>query len=218
MNLSAYLKGVCPPKTSPATSVSAAGYAAGNPKRSLSKGLPTRRHFEPRRSRGNKRGSSPISAAGSEEFNVEEFDLDALLGDMDMPMIDGDLQSRMDEAGAIFSDEGLVTSFGNDAEALDAIKTGAVIFDRSHWGRLRLIGDDRVRFMHNQSTADFEALSVGQGCETVFVTNTGRTLELSTAYIQGSSIMLVVSPGMKDDMLTLLDKYNPTPACPAGSL
>lgn len=206
MNFSPYSKGVCPPKTLPATSVSADRYAAGDSKRSLSQGLPTRRHFQPRRTRGNP-GSSPISAAGSNDLDQDAFDLEALLGDMDMPMIDGDLQSRMDEAGAIFSDEGLVTSFGNDAEALDAIKTGAVIFDRSHWGRLRLVGDDRVRFMHNQSTADFEALSVGQGCETVFVTNTGRTLELSTAYIQGSSIMVVITPEMKDDMLTLLDKY-----------
>lgn len=41
-----------------------------------------------------------------------------------------------------------------------------MVVDRSHWGRLRLAGDDRLAFLHGQSTADIEALVGGAGCET----------------------------------------------------
>lgn len=43
----------------------------------------------------------------------------------------------------------------------------AVVVDRSHWGRLRLGGEDRLSFLHGQSTADVAALRPGTGCDTV---------------------------------------------------
>ena len=42
----------------------------------------------------------------------------------------------------------------------------AVVVDRSHWGRLRLAGDDRLAFLHGQSTNDINALTPGTGCDT----------------------------------------------------
>ncbi|MEL6935797.1 MAG: folate-binding protein, partial [Cyanobacteria bacterium J06607_17] len=68
--------------------------------------------------------------------------------------------------------------------------------DRSHWGRIQVIGADRLRFLHNQSTNAFEQLAAGQGCDTVFVSSTARTLDLASAYIGDESVLLMVSPGM----------------------
>lgn len=61
----------------------------------------------------------------------------------------------------------MALSFDNDADALAALASGAVLVDRSHCGRLRLGGEDRQRFLHGQSTANLEALAPGQGCDTV---------------------------------------------------
>lgn len=58
-------------------------------------------------------------------------------------------------------------SFGNDDVAAAALDTGVVVVDRSHWGRLRICGDDRLKFLHGQSTADFLSLQPGSGCRTV---------------------------------------------------
>ena len=44
---------------------------------------------------------------------------------------------------------------------------GVVLVDRSHWGRLRVSGADRLKFLHGQSTAHFLGLQPGQGMDTV---------------------------------------------------
>lgn len=79
--------------------------------------------------------------------------------------------------------------------------------DRSHWGRLQVTGADRLRFLHNQTTNAFQQLSPGEGCETVFVTSTARTLDLASAYINDDSVLLMVSPGMAPELLTWMDRY-----------
>lgn len=81
------------------------------------------------------------------------------------------------------------------------------VFDRSHWGRIRLTGADRVRFLHNQTTNNIEGLSAGEGCYTVFVTSTGRTIDLATAYALPESLLVVVSPGMAAQIYDWMDRY-----------
>ena len=83
----------------------------------------------------------------------------------------------------------------------------ATLFDRSHWGRIRLTGADRVRFLHNQTTNDIEQLSANEGCHTVFVTSTGRTIDLSTIYAFEDSLLVIVSPGMEKYLYDWMDRY-----------
>lgn len=47
------------------------------------------------------------------------------------------------------------------------MQSGVAIADRSTCGRIRVSGDDRLSFLHGQSTADINALKPGQGCDTV---------------------------------------------------
>lgn len=58
-----------------------------------------------------------------------------------------------------------------------------LVVDLSHYGRIRVSGEDRVQFLHNQSTANFEILHEGQGCDTVFVTPTARTIDIAHAWV-----------------------------------
>jgi tRNA-modifying protein YgfZ len=98
-------------------------------------------------------------------------------------------------------------SFGNDAEALAAVDTGVILVDRSHWGQVLVSGADRLRFLHNQSTADFNALLPGANCNTVFVNSTGRTIDLALSVVRDDDVLLLVSPGKGEFMFQWLDRY-----------
>ncbi|MEB3174807.1 MAG: folate-binding protein [Cyanobacteriota bacterium] len=74
-------------------------------------------------------------------------------------------------------------------------------------GLLRLAGADRARFLHNQSTQQIQALEPGQWTETVFVTSTGRTLDLATLLVTESALWLRISPQRREFLLQWLDRY-----------
>lgn len=95
----------------------------------------------------------------------------------------------------------------DDAAAVQAMQAGVALYDRSHWGRIEVSGDDRIRYLHNQSTNDFYALKPGDGCDTVFVTSTARTIDLVTAYVLDNTVLLLVSPNRRQKMLDWLDRY-----------
>ncbi|NEQ48973.1 MAG: folate-binding protein YgfZ [Leptolyngbya sp. SIO3F4] len=79
--------------------------------------------------------------------------------------------------------------------------------DRSHWGRIQISGDDRLRFLHNQTTNAFQQMIPGQGCDTVFISSTARTLDLVSAYAEDDSVLLMVSPGMSSELIAWMDRY-----------
>lgn len=123
------------------------------------------------------------------------------------PPIDNDLQVIMKDMGAQLSSGGIVETFGNDEASLKAAEDGVAVVDLSHFGRIRVIGDDRIHFMHNQSTADFQSLAEGQGCDTVFLTPTARTIDLANAWVMKNAITLLVSPTTHESIATMLNKY-----------
>lgn len=98
-------------------------------------------------------------------------------------------------------------SFGNEAMALPALQAGVALVDRSHWGRVQVAGDDRLRFLHNQSTNDFQSLKPGQGCDTVFVTSTARTIDLVSAYVLEDAVWLLTSPGQNATLMQWMDRF-----------
>jgi len=114
-------------------------------------------------------------------------------------------------AGATFeeSDIGVTipASFGNDAAALQAAREGVALVDRSYWGRIQVSDSDRLRFLHNQSTNNFQQLKPGQGCDTVFVTSTARTIDLATAYVMEEVVLLLVSPNRRQYLIEWLNRY-----------
>ncbi|KAL0357162.1 UNVERIFIED_CONTAM: putative transferase, chloroplastic [Sesamum calycinum] len=85
-------------------------------------------------------------------------------------------------------------TYGNDDEAVDAVDNGVA------W-------EDRIQFLHNQTTANFECLDEGQGCDTVFVTPTARTIDISHAWVMKNAIVLVVSPMTCGSIIEMLKKY-----------
>jgi tRNA-modifying protein YgfZ len=94
-----------------------------------------------------------------------------------------------------------------DAAAIQAAGAGVAVCDRSGWGRIRVSDDDRLRFLHNQSTNDFQSLQPGQGCDTVMVTSTARTIDLVSAYVLEDAVLLLVSPNRREFLMQWLDRY-----------
>ncbi len=123
-------------------------------------------------------------------------------------MID-QLQDFQVADGATFETVGsrVPISFGNDSAAIAAAKDSVAICDRSHWGRIQVSDSDRLRFLHNQSTNDFQQLQPGQGCDTVFVTSTARTIDLATAYVTEDAVLLLISPLRRQYLINWLDRY-----------
>jgi tRNA-modifying protein YgfZ len=119
-----------------------------------------------------------------------------------------DLKSIKISNGAIQGADGEVSlTFGNDRIAMQAARTDVAIYDSSHWAKI-LVGDrDRLRFLHNQSTADFEKRKSGEGCDTVFVTSTARTIDLATGLILDDEVLLIVSPNRRQYLFDWLDRY-----------
>jgi hypothetical protein len=90
---------------------------------------------------------------------------------------------------------------------INTINNSVTLIDRSNWGLLKITGDDRLRFLHNQSTNNIQSLKLGEGCDTVFVNSTGRNIDLVTAYIQENQVLLLVSPEQNKRLYDWMDRY-----------
>lgn len=125
-----------------------------------------------------------------------------------VPEIDGDMKFYQEELGAVFDEEGAVASFGGlPHDPRKALEQGFVVYDQSHWGRIKASGNGALKFLHGQSTNDFEKLKPGQGCDTVFITATGRTIDMAACFVTKGGVIIVLSPGMVSSILDRLDKY-----------
>ncbi len=101
----------------------------------------------------------------------------------------------------------LPVSFANDGEVLENWHDRVLLVDHTHWGKIMVKDSDRLPFLHNQSSNNLQILKPGQGCDTVFLTSTARTIDLTTAYVLEDAIFLLTSPNRCQQLLTNLDKY-----------
>ena len=120
------------------------------------------------------------------------------------------LRAQQEKLGASFDDRQVPATFPDDLgnQPLSILEhPGVYVFDRCHWGRISVLGNDRLRFLHNQTTNSFQGRSVGSGCHTTFVTATARTLDLASAYVLEDRVLLLVSPEHQGTLMTWLDRY-----------
>lgn len=118
------------------------------------------------------------------------------------------LQEIQRQSGAIFlENQSIPLTFGNNELAISTIENGCIVCDRSHWGLISLRGQDKIRFLHNQTTNNIEGLKPSRGCDTIFVNSTGRTLDLATAYVTEEEILVLVSPNRRTFLMEWMDRY-----------
>ena len=80
-------------------------------------------------------------------------------------------------------------------------------YHRADSGILAFTDSDRLRYLHNQSTNDFNSLTPGEGCLTVFVTSTARTIDLALAYVTEDRVLVIVAPQRREKLLKWLDGF-----------
>lgn len=78
--------------------------------------------------------------------------------------------------------------------AFRAAQEAVALVDLSHWGRLRISGQDRLRFLHNYTTAAFQGAQPGEAIEAVVLTATARMIDYVTALVDEEHVWLITSP------------------------
>jgi tRNA-modifying protein YgfZ len=101
----------------------------------------------------------------------------------------------------------VVASYGNDAAARRAYREGAALVNRSHWGLIRMTGNTRLTWLHNQTTADFKRLRPGESTEAVFLTSTARCIDLVTALVEENEVWLLTSPERLEVLLSWFPRF-----------
>jgi tRNA-modifying protein YgfZ len=77
------------------------------------------------------------------------------------------------QAGASFVEDAgwlIPDHFGEPPAEYRQARAGAVVFDRSHRGKLELTGSEASSFLHNLCTNDINGLPLGGGCEAFLTT------------------------------------------------
>jgi aminomethyltransferase len=107
-----------------------------------------------------------------------------------------DLRSAYAQAGAEFAPDGIPLHFGDQIGEYRAALEGAVVFDRSHEGRIDIAGRDRFDLLNRLSTNDMTSLAPGQGRPTIFTNPNGRVLDRIVVYNwTAETVLALTGPG-----------------------
>lgn len=98
-------------------------------------------------------------------------------------------------------------TFSSVAEEYAAAHSGAVVYDASPMGRLRLTGKTRVDFLHRMSTNDLSALAPGRGVATILTTPNARIIDRLVACARENDVVALTSRGAQELVRRWLTKY-----------
>jgi folate-binding protein YgfZ len=82
-----------------------------------------------------------------------------------------------------------------------------VKLDRSTWGRLRVTGGDRVRFLQGLTTINIEALGDGAHTWGAILNPKGRVLSVIDVAHAGDAFVITCEPQLADKTRALLERY-----------
>jgi glycine cleavage system T protein len=115
------------------------------------------------------------------------------------------------ELGATFAkvheDWELVAHFTDPQTEHHAIRNSVGILDRSHRGRLRLTGDDRMKYLNRIISNEVEKLKVGDGNYATILTNRGKIIADMKVLIFEPSIGIDTNAETTGILFQELDKY-----------
>jgi folate-binding protein YgfZ len=95
----------------------------------------------------------------------------------------------------------------HSVEGYQAVATGAGLADRSDRHRLRVLGPDRAKFLHNLCTNEVKRLADGRGNEAFVTSPQGKTLAYVTLLACDDGILLRTDPDAVATLRPHLEKY-----------
>jgi folate-binding protein YgfZ len=115
--------------------------------------------------------------------------------------------SRVEDAGWL-----VPAHFGDAAGEYAQARSGCVVFDQSHRGKVELTGGEAASFLHNLCTNDIKDLPLGGGCEFFLTTNKAKVVAHGFAYHVRlgdgrPALWLDLEPGTAEKVIQHLDRY-----------
>ncbi len=89
----------------------------------------------------------------------------------------------------------IALDYGDPAAEHAAARQGAVAVWRTHEGRVRAVGRDRLDLLHRMSTNDLTGMEVGEARYTVLTTAIARMVDLLWVLNRGETALLLTGPG-----------------------
>jgi glycine cleavage system T protein len=97
--------------------------------------------------------------------------------------------------------------YGNPDAEYKTVRTGVGIADLSHRGRLRVTGDDRVKWLQGVISNDLLPLTPGQGLYSSFLNHKGRMLTYFRVYLLADWLLIEDVGEIGDTTLQSLKKF-----------
>ena len=121
------------------------------------------------------------------------------------------LREAQEATGAVF-DAGTTVPTRFEGEEVvseaDLLSQDRCVFcDLSDASVLQVRGEDRLAFLHNQSTASVEGVETGRVVETAFVTAKAGMIDAASLLVQKQSVLVLASAGGAARLAAHLEKY-----------
>ena len=101
----------------------------------------------------------------------------------------------------------IVTDYGDWPGEYKALREAAGVLDLSFRGRICLLGNDRIRFLHGQITNDVKKLSVGEGCYAALTSAKGKMESDLNVFNLADELFLDFEPGLTQKISQRLEKF-----------
>lgn len=101
----------------------------------------------------------------------------------------------------------VVLAYGSVAAEYEALQAGAVVFDRSHRGRLRLHGDRAAEMVSGLVSNDVAGLVPGQGCYAAALTAKGKIVADIRVFVEESGVLTDAPPRAAAAWAAMVKKF-----------
>ncbi len=82
-----------------------------------------------------------------------------------------------------------------------------LLVDQSDWGKIRVTGTDRARFLHGMCSADIENLPAGEWTRATVLNVKGRVVSVIEVMVADDHLLVICQPDLTDKTLAVLDKH-----------
>ena len=114
------------------------------------------------------------------------------------------------QKGAVFEDYfgcEIPSHYGNFQEEYIRLRDEFVVRDVSHFGKIKVTGRDRSRFLQGMLTNDIKVLDAGKGTFALFLDVKGHIHADMKVYAFPDNILLVLQHYLVEKLMTGLDRY-----------
>jgi folate-binding protein YgfZ len=121
-----------------------------------------------------------------------------------------DFDAFLDSIGAervTVDDRSIVASFGNTEAEVAAVRRSSGVHVLGDREAFEVVGKDRARFLHGQTTNDIKGLAPGRGAEVVHLTPKGKMFGMATVLCESERFLLVADRPYGSTLVERLRKF-----------